>query len=220
MQDHRLDASGASAPQPIEDLDLVTAELRRRIAGIGLAIAELREETGRLRASADGRYPAVAVLDRPSGAEPGRAAAAPSLPAASRRTPETVDAPAGAVIEMERAPAEPVSPWRPASAAVPSVERATSIDGDAAGDTLTWVPESPPAAAPMVVAQSDVVVDATVPVARAIDLDVGGGRRRRGRLRRVLLGRDRARTVPAMAAVRLIHRRRPRPSWRSHHDVH
>ena len=46
MQDHPLDHRGAVAPDVVEHLDLVTAELRRRIAGIGLAIAELREETG------------------------------------------------------------------------------------------------------------------------------------------------------------------------------
>ena len=52
MQDHAFGHRAAVGPGQVEHLDLATAELRCRIAGIGLAIAELREETGRLRASA------------------------------------------------------------------------------------------------------------------------------------------------------------------------
>ena len=146
MQHHHLDTNGDVAPIPVEHLDLVTAELRRRIAGIGLAIAELREETGRLRASADGRYPAVALLDRPSTENEAHAdleTVTPSLPG-----------PAGAVAApdapIETRLTEPAPPWRDAPVAVvdtPSVVHLEAVpappvsDAGAAASKLTWVPE-------------------------------------------------------------------------------
>lgn len=175
MQDHPLGHSGAVAPEVVEHLDLVTAELRRRIAGIGLAIAELREETGRLRASADGRYHAVAVLDRPlvgglgagiadADAEPQPVVVEPTIaaPEAAIAAPE---------VRFEPGLAEPVSPWRDAPAALAPPAPAARPDpvptpvaiGDVAAaersdvpgsvaepqvvePNLTWVPEPGPVA--------------------------------------------------------------------------
>jgi hypothetical protein len=193
MQDHPLDHSGAHAPAVVEHLDLVTAELRRRIAGIGLAIAELREETGRLRASADGRYHAVAVLDRPLDADPAVAVdelrVAPQ-PSVIEPMMAVFDAGVATDVRFESRVAEPVPPWStapvldtdlapvdavesaPAPVAVAVVaERMETVDAPAAPDvaepTLTWVPEPAPAAVvtPVVVSP---VVDVAPPVGATV----------------------------------------------------
>lgn len=189
MQDHPLDHTGAVAPEVVEHLDLVTAELRRRIAGIGLAIAELREETGRLRASADGRYHAVAVLDRPPDVDPAagvderRVAAQPSV---IEPTIAASDTAAAGDVGFESRVAEPVSPWsetsvietnpapvdrlEPSSAPAPIAvaERVEAVDTpEAPGgveSTLTWVPEPAPAAVVTPVVE---IAAAVAPVADA-----------------------------------------------------
>lgn len=167
MQDHPLDHSGAAAPDVVEHLDLVTAELRRRIAGIGLAIAELREETGRLRASADARYPAVAVLDRPL--DVGASAAVDELhvapqPQVNEPMSPAVGRPSSGGVPFEPRIAEPVAPWsvapvvaaeptpRPVGAGAPVVaDHVQTVDAGirlaATAPTLTWVPEPEPAPA-------------------------------------------------------------------------
>lgn len=126
MQDHPVGHSGAGGPDVVEHLDLVTSELRRRIAGIGLAIAELREETGRLRASADERYHAVAVLERLPGADPAAGPHEPPVVSQPRAIEPIVEAPVAPVAtgaahaEPSARPriAEPVSPWSDAPLAV------------------------------------------------------------------------------------------------------
>jgi hypothetical protein len=200
MQDHPLDHSGAAAPDVVEHLDLVTAELRRRIAGIGLAIAELREETGRLRASADARYPAVAVLDRPP--DVGAAAAVDELHVAPHVAPQpqviepmppVVGHPVSGGVPFEPRIAEPVAPWsvapvvaaeptpRPAGAAAPVVaDHVQTVDAGvqpaATAPTLTWVPEPEPAPAfaptPVVEAIAAPAAVAPAPVVEVSTADV------------------------------------------------
>lgn len=134
MQDHSVGHSGAGGPEVVEHLDLVTAELRRRIAGIGLAIAELREETGRLRASADDRYHAVAVLDRPLDTGPAvgvgdtLVAPQPSVIEPTIAAPEAPVATGVADVDprVGSRVAEPVSPWSDVPVAVPAAAPATA----------------------------------------------------------------------------------------------
>jgi hypothetical protein len=175
MQDHSVGHSGAGGPDVVEHLDLVTAELRRRIAGIGLAIAELREETGRLRASADERYHAVAVLERPIDVDPSPAvedlhvAPQPTVIEPIIAAPEAPFAAGDS--RFEPRVAEPVSPWStpsgevvaqapvdrpdptPAPVAVADLAVAAGVETLDAGaaprdveTTLTWIPEPAPTA--------------------------------------------------------------------------
>ncbi|MFN3219189.1 MAG: hypothetical protein ACE367_22075 [Acidimicrobiales bacterium] len=179
MQDHSLGHSGAGGPEVVEHLDLVTAELRRRIAGIGLAIAELREETGRLRASADGRYHAVAVLDRPLDVDPAASVDEPrvaSQPTVIEPIIAPPQAPVGSgVAHVEPrvgfSVAEPVSPWSDSPAAVAAPAPAhppeptpppTSAADVAAGETIETVGE---AVAPPVVEPTLTWVPEPAPVA-------------------------------------------------------
>jgi len=187
MQDHPLGHSGPVVSAPVEHLDLVTAELRRRIAGIGLAIAELREETGRLRASADGRHHAVAVLERPlddasaSSDVCSVVASQPTVIEPKRSSPEAPRADRAGRFES-RIP-QPVSPWGDAAVAIVApmpadrpgptpaatvadvadvavAERVGGVEAAAASravePTLTWIPETVPAAvaAPVVVGRA------------------------------------------------------------------
>jgi len=133
LDHHEHEKSGPSSP---EHLDLVTAELRRRIAGIGLAIAELREETGRLRSSADDRYHAVAVLDRPPSVDDG--------PSNAHGAVSETSAPAVISAELT-APSEPAPPWHAAAAA-----------GEPVG-ALTWIPGPEVVPAPAITAEPSVV---------------------------------------------------------------
>ena len=153
MQDHAFGHRAAVGPGQVEHLDLATAELRCRIAGIGLAIAELREETGRLQASAGERHRAVAVLERPLAGEHGASGVdsdvAPQPTLVEKTLVAPVAPPQGYGHRFGSDPARPASPWAEPGIGIVDTARAVapaSMPGPVAvggAETVGSVAESP-----------------------------------------------------------------------------